>query len=85
MARYKLMFKQSVIRDMRPLPEDDKIRIVQCFEKLSENPREHGCEKLSGAERYRYRTGVYRIIYEIIDNTLTVVVVKIGHRREVYR
>jgi mRNA interferase RelE/StbE len=49
------------------------------------DPRPPGSEKLSGQERYRIRQGLYRIIYEINDDVLMVVVVKAGHRKEVYR
>jgi mRNA interferase RelE/StbE len=52
---------------------------------LSEDPRASGCEKLSGLERYRVRRGIYRIVYEIRDDVLLVVVVRVGHRRDVYR
>ncbi|TPW12150.1 MAG: plasmid stabilization system [Halothiobacillaceae bacterium] len=85
MARYKLLFKTSVSKDLRGLPHQEVQRILQRAQSLADNPRPQGCEKLSGAERYRVRQGLYRIIYEITDQTLTVLVVKIGHRREVYR
>ena len=52
---------------------------------LREDPRGEGCIKLSGEERYRVRAGAYRILYEILDEQVLVIVVKIGHRREVYR
>jgi mRNA interferase RelE/StbE len=52
---------------------------------LADDPRPAGCEKLSGSERYRVRQGVYRIVYEIEDHRLVVLVVKVGHRRDVYR
>lgn len=85
MGRYKLIFKKSVAKDFRVIPKRDVARILKCFDALSENPRAPGCEKLSWLERYRIRRGVYRIIYEIKDDILTVIVVKIGHRRDVYR
>lgn len=85
MGRYKLIFKKSVAKDFRVIPKRDVARILKCFDALSENPRAPGCEKLSGLERYRIRRGVYRIIYEIKDDILTVIVAKIGHRRDVYR
>jgi mRNA interferase RelE/StbE len=85
MASYELVFKKSVAKDLRAFPGADIKRIMQRIRELAENPRPPGCEKLSGAERYRVRQGVYRIIYEIQDNILKVVVVKVGHRREVYR
>ncbi len=85
MGRYRLIFKRSVSRDLRALPKKDIARILRCIQSLVEEPRPQGCEKLSGQERYRVRQGLYRIIYEIHDDILTVVVVKVGHRREVYR
>ena len=85
MANYELIFKKSVAKDLRPLPKQDVKRILQRIRELASNPRPVGCEKLSGQERYRVRQGVYRIVYEIEDRRLIVMVVKIGHRREIYR
>jgi mRNA interferase RelE/StbE len=85
MARYKLVVRRSVAKDLRALPQADVARILARIEALQIDPRPPGCEKLSGLERYRIRQGVYRILYEIADEVLTVVVVKVGHRREVYR
>ena len=67
------------------MPQADIARVLARIEALQDDPRPPGCEKLSGLERYRIRQGVYRILYEIADEVLTVVVVKVGHRREVYR
>jgi mRNA interferase RelE/StbE len=58
---------------------------MQRIRALAAEPRPAGCEKLSGQERYRIRQGIYRIIYEIEDQSLIVLVVKVGHRREVYK
>lgn len=85
MGKYKLVFKKSVAKDLRALPKKDVSHILRCIQSLAEDPRPKGCEKLSGQERYRVRQGVYRIIYEIQGNILTVVVVKVGHRRDIYR
>lgn len=85
MAKYKLAFKKSVTKDLRPVPKKDVVRILQRMEALQENPRPMGSEKLSGQERYRIRQGVYRIIYEVIEEQLVVTVVKVGHRKSVYR
>jgi mRNA interferase RelE/StbE len=52
---------------------------------LGEDPRGEGCVKLSGQKRYRVRQGRYRIVYEIHDTELVVVVVKVGHRSDIYR
>lgn len=85
MASYKLFLKASAARELEALPKADRLRVVERITTLAENPRPMGCEKLSGGEKYRMRQGVYRILYEIHDVMVTVVVVKIGHRREVYR
>ena len=85
MASYELVFKKSVAKDLRQFPKVDVKRILQCIRSLAEDPRPPGGEKLSGQERYRVRQGVYRIVYEIDDNVLIVLVVKVGHRRDVYR
>ena len=85
MASYKLVFKKSISKDLRPIPNEDVVRILQRIETLQENPRPVGCEKLSGQERYRLRQGVYRILYEVTDQLLIVTVVKIGHRKHVYK
>ncbi len=85
MAKYKLVFKKSVAKDLRPIPNKDVARILQRIETLRENPRPIGSEKLSGQERYRIRQGVYRIIYEVADRQLIVTVVKIAHRKHVYK
>lgn len=85
MARYKLAFKRSVSRDLRPIPKKDVARILRRIEALQEQPRPVDSEKLSGQQRYRIRQGVYRIIYEIADEHLVVTVVKVGHRRHVHR
>jgi len=85
MAKYRLIFKKSVAKDLRVIPRKDVARILKRIDALADDPRALGCEKLSGQERYRVRQGVYRIIYEIVDDVLVVVVVKVGHRSEVYR
>jgi len=85
MAAYKIFVKRSVETDLSEVPKDDLQRILRKIESLGENPRPQGCEKLSGQEKYRLRQGRYRIVYSIQDNELTVWIVKVGHRREVYR
>jgi len=85
MANYKLVFKNSVSKDLRPIPNKDVTRLLQRMQALKENPRPVGSEKLSGEERYRIRQVVYRIIYEVTDEALVVTVVKVGHRNHVYK
>ena len=85
MAAYNIFFKDSVRRDLSSIPRSDLQRIIERIGGLAEDPRPPGSEKLSGQEKYRIRQGNYRIIYSIQDTELTVWVVKVGHRREVYR
>lgn len=85
MASYEVVFKRSVAKDLRAFPKDDIKRVMERIHSLAEDPRPPGCEKLSGLERYRLRQGSYRIVYEIEDTRLVVLVVKVGHRRDVYR
>ncbi|HLA95121.1 MAG TPA: type II toxin-antitoxin system RelE/ParE family toxin [Pyrinomonadaceae bacterium] len=84
MAKYKIEFKRSVYKDLKPTPKGDLARILKRIKSLEGDPRGTGCEKLSGQDRYRVRQGVYRIVYEIVDDRLIVTVVKVGHRRDVY-
>ena len=85
MEKFELVFKQSVAKDLRQIPKKDVTRSLNRIKKLSIEPRPTGVEKLSGPDRYRVRQGVYRILYEILNNELVVVVIKIGHRRDVYK
>lgn len=84
MAKYSVVFKKSVYKDLKSVPAADIKRILARIDSLIDEPRGTGCEKLSGQERYRVRQGVYRILYEIVDEQLIVTVIKIGHRRDVY-
>ena len=85
MASYRLLIKSSTGKDFEALPKHDRRRIVATITSLSSDPRPPGCEKLSGHDQYRIRQGNYRILYEIQDMDRVVVVVKVGHRRDVYR
>ena len=85
MAAYKLFFKKSVQKDVDTIPKKDLKRILSRIKTLAENPRPPGCEKLTGQERYRLRQGQYRIVYSIQDDELTVWIVKVGHRKDIYR
>jgi mRNA interferase RelE/StbE len=85
MAEYKIYFKESVEKDFRAIPKKDLQKIILRIQALASDPRPSGHEKLTGQERYRVRYGQYRIIYSIKDKELSVWVVKVGHRKEVYR
>jgi mRNA interferase RelE/StbE len=85
MARYELRFKPSVAKDLRDIPQTDVRRILARIETLRDDPRPAGSEKLSAQERYRLRQGNYRILYTVADAEVVVEIVKVGHRREIYR
>jgi mRNA interferase RelE/StbE len=85
MAEYEILFKESVLKDLKKIPKNDLEKILSRIEKLGDDPRSMGCEKLTGEELYRIRQGNYRIVYSIQDNELTVWVIKVGHRKDVYR
>lgn len=85
MAAYRLSFKKSVQKDFDAIPKRDLERILKLIEALAEDPRPPGCEKLTGQDRYRLRQGRYRIAYSVQDDELTVWIVKVAHRRHVYR
>lgn len=87
MARYKLQIKRSAAKELEGIErKPDRQRLVARIQALSTDPRPPGCEKLSGyVDRYRVRQGDYRVVYAVNDAEQIVLIVKIGHRREVYR
>ena len=85
MASYSVLIKRSAAKELEALELKDRQRVVDRVRGLADDPRPQGCEKLSGKARYRVRQGDLRIVYEIADHQLSVTVVKIGHRRDVYR
>ena len=85
MASYRLFIKPSASKDIEGLPKQDRRKVVAKIQGLAKDPRPRGCERLSGHEQYRLRQGDYRILYSIEEKDLIVAVVKVGHRKEVYR
>lgn len=85
MAKYKITIKKSAAKELQDIPKKDLLKIIKRIQSLAENPRPTGSQKLSAREQYRIRQGDYRIVYSIDDKKLLVDIVKIGHRREVYR
>jgi len=83
---YRIEFAPSARRQLQKLPNEIRVRVAAALSALSAEPRPPGVKKLSGEESlYRIRVGDYRIIYQIREKELIVLVVKIGHRGEVYR
>lgn len=85
--RYETEVKPSAQRALRLLPAPVRAKLAAAIDALADDPRPSGCKKLAGAgDRYRIRAaGAYRIVYEVHDDKLVIVVIRIGHRREVYR
>jgi len=81
-ARFRIVIKKSAVKELQAIPgRKERQRLVERIEALAENPRPPGAEKLSGTrDKYRIRQGNYRVLYEIEDDVLTVVVVKVGDR-----
>lgn len=83
---YTIQFKPSAFRQLEKLPREVQKRIVARIEMLSDDPFPPGCKKLSGlADTWRIRAGDYRVLYQVHRGVLLILVLGIGHRREVYR
>lgn len=86
MKTYAILFKPSADRELSRLPVDAQKRLVSTIEALGANPRPTGVVKMAGDENlWRVRVGVYRIVYEIHDGKLIVLVLRVAHRKDVYR
>ena len=82
---YRLLLKKSAERELRKIPKTDLQRITERIKELAALPRPSGSEKLAGQDSYRIRQGDYRIVYTVDDDHRLIEIIKIGHRREVYR
>jgi mRNA interferase RelE/StbE len=86
MAQYKIEISASAERQLKKIRREDTVRILRSISLLANDPRPIGCRKMSGYDDvYRIRVGNYRVIYEIDGKQITIVILKIGHRKEVYR
>jgi len=82
---YKIKIKPSAVKELNKISKKDLEKVSKKISALSSDPRPPGCEKLSGDEKYRIRQGNYRIVYSIEDDILIIVIVKVGHRRDIYK
>ena len=82
---YAIEILRSAEKQLAAIDRQDQPRIIDSIRALAEEPRPSGCKKLTGRSAWRIRIGVYRVIYEIHDSRLLVLVVVVGHRREIYR
>lgn len=85
MEKYRIEIKKSAVKEIENLPRKELQKVLSKIASLAENPRPNDCKKLSAEEKYRIRCGNYRILYSIADDVLTVFVVKVGQRKDVYR
>ena len=85
MAKYEISVKKSAVKELENIPKKELQKILKKIQALSSEPRPQGSQKLSHKEQYRIRQGDYRVIYSIDDDNLAVNIIKIGHRREIYR
>lgn len=85
MATYELQIRPSAVKELESLPGQHRHRVIARIQLLAEDCRPPECQKLTGGDRYRIRQGAFRVLYEVDDGARTVTVVKIGHRRDVYR
>ncbi len=84
--RYRVEITRTAERQLKKLTQDDRRRVVRTVAMLAIDPRPRGARKLAGYDDvFRVRTGRYRLIYSIADKRLTVLVLKIGHRKDLYR
>jgi len=86
MATYRIEWKASALRELKRIDRQDVPRIVAAVESLSDNPFPPGVRKLQGAEyTYRIRVGDYRVLYEVYQGTIRIQIVRVRHRKDVYR
>ncbi len=86
MSRYRVDVAHRAVKALAALPRQEQQRVRAAIDLLADNPRPPGCTKLTGEDHvYRVRVGVYRIVYEVLDDRLLVHVVRLGHRRDVYK
>jgi mRNA interferase RelE/StbE len=86
MARYRVEVSRTAEKQIAGLPRADQVRVLRAIVRLQDDPRPSGCRKLEGyAATYRVRVGLYRIIYDVDDPRILAIVLKVGHRRDVYR
>ena len=85
MESYSLTWKRSAAKELRKLPRDVIVRILNVVEQLTENPYPPGVRKLSGAQHtYRIRVGDYRVIFSVFDAEMVIEIIRVGHRKDVY-
>ncbi len=85
MEKYSIRIRRSAAKEIEKLPQRDRHKVIEKIRGLGENPRPVGVKKLSGEEKYRLRQGNYRILFEIHDAIVTVIIVRVADRKNAYR
>jgi mRNA interferase RelE/StbE len=86
MVSYKIIWKKSAVKELKSIPKKNISQILSEVEILENNPYPHGVKKISGSDHtYRIRIGDYRVIYSILNKILTIEIIRVGHRKEVYK
>ncbi|WP_071590826.1 type II toxin-antitoxin system RelE/ParE family toxin [Synechococcus sp. PCC 7336] len=87
MSQYRIEFDRRVKKDLKSVTTQEVVRIQTAISDLANNPRPSGCKQLKGknCEYFRIRVGDYRIVYTVEDKVLLIVVIRVGHRREIYK
>ena len=85
MKRYTIQYARPARKDLEKLPSDVQARILAAIDSLQDDPRPRGSKKLKGSEEYRVRVGDYRVVYEIHEKTVVVLIVRVSHRKDAYR
>lgn len=86
--KYQVQITDKTLKKLEKLPKREKGRIIEAIDSLVEDPRPDGCKKLKGnitPIHYRIRAGNYRVVYSVQDDVLLILVVEVGHRKDVYR
>lgn len=86
MASYQIEIKPSASKELEKLPSPMVARVVAAINELAGNPYPQGVKKLTGFERtYRIRVGDYRVLYDVYENILVIEIIRVRHRKDVYR
>jgi mRNA interferase RelE/StbE len=86
MVSYKIELSSTAEKQIKKLQKDDQVRVMRSALGLSRDPRPHGCRKMKGFDNiYRIRVGVFRVIYSVEEKRIVVVILKVGHKKDVYR
>lgn len=85
MSKYQVFVQPSAQKEIERLPKPAQTKVLKALTALGDNPRPANCKKLVGTDSWRVRVGEYRIVYWIEDNILSIEVVRVAHRKDVYK